>query len=131
MAKAHEALGNRDKAEKFWNESSSTERARGDQRYYQAFSLRKLGKQEDAEQIFRDLIESGKEALGRTSSKIDFFAKFGEQQSQRSRLSDAHYLAGLGYLGLNEKDKARQEFNKALEAGPDHLGAKSMLARMD
>ena len=138
IAKAYEALGVRDKAEKFWAESSSAERTRGalrkesqGQRYYQALSLQKLGGEDNAEEIFRDLIESGKETLERTSSKIDFFAKFGEQQSQRSRLADAHYMAGLGYLGLNEKDKARQEFNKALEAGPDHLGAKTMLAQSD
>jgi Tfp pilus assembly protein PilF len=36
-------------------------------------------------------------------------------------------MAGLGYLGLNETEKARQEFNQALEASPDHLGAKTML----
>jgi tetratricopeptide (TPR) repeat protein len=130
-AAAYEALGERDKAEKFWAESSSAERMRGAQRYYKALSLRKLGRNEDVEEIFRDLVKSGNDALQQTSSQIDFFAKFGEQQSQRSRLASAHYMAGLGYLGLNEKDKARQEFNQALEAGPDHLGAKTMLAQLD
>jgi tetratricopeptide (TPR) repeat protein len=133
IAAAYEALGDRQKAEEFWTESSSAGRPRGGrsvQRYYRALSLRKLGKNEDVEEIFRDLIKSGNEALERTSSQIDFFAKFGEQQSQRSRLADAHYMAGLGYLGLNEKDNARREFNQALEAGPDHLGAKTMLAQI-
>ncbi|MFC1795364.1 hypothetical protein ACFL3Q_17480, partial [Planctomycetota bacterium] len=101
------------------------------QRYYQALSLQKLGKNEDVEEIFRDLVKSGNEALEQTSSQIDFFAKFGQQQSQRSRLADAHYKAGLGYLGLNEKDKARRQLNQALEAGPDHLGAKTMLAQLE
>jgi len=135
IATAYEALGERDNAEKFWTESSSSSgrRSRGGrntQQYYQALSLAKLGKKEDVKEMFQDLVESGKEALGRTSSQIDFFAKFGEQQSQRSRLANAHYMAGLGYLGLNEKDKARQEFNQALEASPDHLGAKTMLAQI-
>jgi tetratricopeptide (TPR) repeat protein len=135
IATAYEALGDRDNAEKFWTESSSSSprRSRGGrntQQYYQALSLQKLGKKEDVEGMFQDLVESGKEALGRTSSQIDFFAKFGEQQSQRSRLANAHYMAGLGYLGLNEKDKARQEFKQALEASPDHLGAKTMLAQI-
>ena len=133
IAAAYEALGDKQQAEKFWTESSSAGRPRGGrgaQRYYQALSLRKLGKNEDVEEIFRDLVKSGNEALEQTSSQIDFFAKFGEQQSQRSRLANAHYMAGLGYLGLNEKDNARREFNQALEAGPDHLGAKTMLARI-
>jgi tetratricopeptide (TPR) repeat protein len=130
IATAYEALGDHQNAEKFWTESSSAGRLRGrqsTQRYYQALSLQKLGKKENVEEIFKDLVESGNEALQRTSSNIDFFAKFGEQQSQRSRLANAHYMAGLGYLGLNEKDKARQEFKQALEASPDHLGAKTML----
>jgi tetratricopeptide (TPR) repeat protein len=134
IATAYETLGDRENAEKFWTESSSAGRSRGGrstQRYYQALSLRKLGKNEDVEEIFGDLVKSGNEALQRSSSQIDFFAKFGEQQSQRSRLADAHYMAGLGHLGLNEKDKARQEFNQALEAGPDHLGAKTMLAQLE
>jgi len=134
IARAYEALGDHQKAEKFWTESSSAGRPRGGrstQRYYQALSLRKLGSSENVEEIFQDLVKSGKEALERTSSQIDFFAKFGEQQSQRSRLADAHYMAGLGYLGLNEKDNARREFNQALDAGPDHLGAKTMLAQLD
>jgi len=132
-ATAYDALGDKDQAEKFWTESSSAGRPRGGrnvQRYYQALSLRKLGKNEDVEEIFQELVKSGNEALQRSSSQIDFFAKFGEQQSQRSRLANAHYTAGLGYLGLNEKDKAREEFNQALEAGPDHLGAKTMLAQL-
>jgi tetratricopeptide (TPR) repeat protein len=135
IATAYEALGDRDNAEKFWTESSlssprRSRRGRNIQRYYQALSLQKLGKKENVEGIFQNLVESGKEALGRTSSQIDFFAKFGEQQSQRSRLANAHYMAGLGYLGLKEKDKARREFNQALEASPDHLGAKTMLAQI-
>ena len=131
IATAYEALGDKGQAEKFWNESSSAERSRGTQRYYQALSLQRLGRKENVVEIFQDLVKSANESLERTSSQIDFFAKFGEQQSQRSRLADAHYMAGLGYLGLNEKDKARQEFNQALEAGPDHLGARTMLAQLD
>ena len=133
IATAYEALGDHQNAEKFWIESSSAGRPRGGrsvQRFYQALSLQKLGKKENVEEIFQDLVESGNEALQRTSSNIDFFAKFGEQQSQRSRLANAHYMAGLGYLGLNEKDKARQEFKQALEASPDHLGAKTMLTKL-
>jgi tetratricopeptide (TPR) repeat protein len=136
IATAYDALGDKEQAVKFWTESSSSSggRSRGGrsaQRYYQALSLAKLGKKENVEEMFRDLVNSANEQLERTSSQIDFFAKFGEQQSQRSRLADAHYMAGLGYMGLNEKDKARQEFNQALESGPDHLGAKTMLAQLN
>ncbi len=48
----------------------------------------------------------------------------------RSRLSDAYYLAALGYLGLNDTDKARQELTEALRISPDHLMAKITIATM-
>ena len=49
--------------------------------------------------------------------------------AQRIQAADAHYLIGLGQLGLNAKDKARQEFSLALQASPDHWAAKTALAR--
>jgi hypothetical protein len=42
----------------------------------------------------------------------------------------AHYVAGLGYAGLGEKEKARGEFAAALAAMPDHLGAKLALGNL-
>jgi tetratricopeptide (TPR) repeat protein len=137
---AYEALGDQENAGKFWQESASAEppRIRGiggvsdgsAQFYYQALSLRKLGENEKAEAIFRQLVERGNEALQR-APKIDFFAKFGEQQSQRARVAMAHYIAALGHLGLNEKADARRELTLALQASPDHLGARTALAELD
>ena len=43
--------------------------------------------------------------------------------AQRAQVADAHYLIGLGQLGLNHQDQARQEFSLALEASPDHYAA--------
>ena len=72
------------------------------------------------------MIESGNNSLDRGAS-ADFFSKFGERQSQRSRVASAHYIVGLGRLGLGETEKAKDEFNQALKARPDHLGAKMAL----
>jgi len=44
---------------------------------------------------------------------------------------EAHYLAGLGHLGLGESAEARTAFTKALETSPDHLGAARALAGND
>jgi len=41
----------------------------------------------------------------------------------RIRTATAHYIAGLGYAGLGQKDKARQEFDAALAGLPDYLSA--------
>ena len=94
--------------------------------YYRAMSLKKLGENEKAAAIFKQLVDSGNEMVDRRSGS-DFFSKFGERQSQRTRLASAHYIAGLGHLGLGETEKAKEEFNQALKAKPDHLGAKLTL----
>jgi hypothetical protein len=51
----------------------------------------------------------------------------GERLSPRARQALAHYVAGLGHLGLGEQDKADEEFKLALQSSPDHLGAKTAL----
>jgi hypothetical protein len=38
-----------------------------------------------------------------------------------------HYSAGLGYAGLGNKSKAKEEFTAALAASPDFLSAKIAL----
>ncbi len=138
---AYEALGDPPKARGFWRESSANLPQTGSDDvlpptdgsvllYYKALSLRKLGQKEKAEVLFQSLVRSGEKALQQNPT-VDFFAKFGEQQSQRSRLAMAHYLAGLGYLGLNDKEKTKQELNLSLQASPDHLGAKTALAEIN
>lgn len=100
------------------------------QTYYQGLSMQKLDRNEDAKEIFRELIDSANQAL-EGAPQIDFFAKFGAQQSERARVANAHYIAGLGYLGLNQRDDAVKEFTAALQISPDHLGAKTSLAGLD
>jgi tetratricopeptide (TPR) repeat protein len=138
---AYEALGEEDKAIESWTDTADSSGSRRRRRwfggprgsagqYYRGLSLIKLGRNQEAEEIFQSLIELAQRSL-KEAPQLDFFAKFGEQQSQRSRLANAHYLMGLGHLGLDQKDKAREEMTKALKISPDHLGAKSILARLD
>ena len=67
-------------------------------------------------------MKAGEEQLTKGEA-ADYFAKFGEKQSERVRQANAHYLSGLGQLGLGEKVKAEAEFKQALELHPAHLGA--------
>jgi tetratricopeptide (TPR) repeat protein len=99
-------------------------------RYYQARSLEKLGEEQKAAQIYQALLKSGAEGMKETST-VDYFAKFGERQSRRARLANAHFTLGLGYLGTNDRVKAKQEFAQALEQSPDHLAAKTNLSTLD
>ena len=42
------------------------------------------------------------------------------------RQANAHYVIGLGQLGLGEKKKAGVSFQKALELHPAHIGAREL-----
>jgi len=135
---AWEALGELPKARAHWQKAAAVDlrpaRAAGGelavQSYYRARALEKLGRTQQARPIYEELVRRATQTLQQTSPEIDFFASFGEQQSQRSRLAGAHYVKGLGHLGLAEADKARQEFEAALRYMPDHLGARTQLANL-
>ena len=52
------------------------------------------------------------------------------RQPVRSNAAMAHYNAGLGYIGLGNKSKAREELNTALTLSPDYLNAKITLDQL-
>jgi tetratricopeptide (TPR) repeat protein len=95
--------------------------------YYQALATRKLGQEQQATALFRSLIRSGTQALN-AKRETDFFAKFGDAASENSRRAQAHYIRGLGHLGLGEKAEAQREFGEALQLNPAHTNAKVELA---
>jgi tetratricopeptide (TPR) repeat protein len=137
---AQDALGQKDAARATWKECSAELPHVGADDilpttdrtvllYYQASALGKLGESARAKELFSRLVKSGERALSQ-GDKVDFFAKFGEQQTQRGRLAQAHYVSGLGYAGLEDTAAAKREFTRALELSPDHLGAKTALAQL-
>jgi len=97
--------------------------------YYQALALQELGEADRAKTLFQQLVEAGTQSLANVSNPTP--TDSGVSPMQRARMADAHYLTGLGQLGLNETDKARQEFSLALQASPDHWAAKAALAGTD
>ncbi len=140
---AYDGMGERKKAGEFWNKGAlpadpeASRRpgmaeglpASGTQSYYRALCLQKLGQGDKARGIFEDLVKSGQGAL--RESPAGTTAATGSarrQQSPRSRMATAHYVTGLGYLGLGEREKAKDELTQALRTSPDHLGARTELA---
>jgi tetratricopeptide (TPR) repeat protein len=139
---AEEALGDRSAARNTWqavvNAKVPESRAGGNaaaveqavQRYHQALALRKLGDPGRAELALRELLTAVQGALAEAPAEIDYFSSYGRQDSGRSRVADAHYIAGLGHLGLGAVSEARAAFGKALLVSPDHLGARLALDGM-
>ncbi len=135
---AHEANGDSQRSHEIFQQVAGLELRRptgsrsisvnqGIQLYFQATSLQKLGSEEEAEILFREIRRAGETMLADLPAGVGYFSSFGEAQSERSRLASAHYLKGLGHLGLGQGEMARLQFETALEARPDHLGARMQL----
>ena len=135
----YQAMGDAKQASQYWRKSADFEPGaprpkrhavegitqRDIQSYYQALSLRKLGQTEKADAILKDLVATANLALQHKSGANPSVSNV---RTGRAKQAEAHYAAGLGYLGLNDTQKAKAELSKALEASPDHAGARSALA---
>jgi tetratricopeptide (TPR) repeat protein len=97
--------------------------------YYQAMALMNLGQEDRARKIFELLLATGINALG-TAPDMEASSQSYVPAAQRAQVADAHFLVGLGQLGLDKRDEARQEFLLALKASPDHYAAMKALSDM-
>jgi len=120
---AYEALGEKEKAKSYFEKSASQELRRvGTVSYYQGLSWQKLGNRQKSDEIFRKLVDEGTQML-ESSDEPDFFAKFGERSTGNARLSNARLLVGLGYKGLGETDKAKENLELAVGLSVSNLWA--------
>ncbi len=126
----YEAMDDTKKAKRYYEDVVAMEYGVSEMSYYQGLALRKLGQEEKANRIFEGLIDLGKQRL-QAATALDFFAKFGERQSEMRRRAQAHYLLGLGYLGRGDEEEARTQFKKSLEMNLNHLWAKQQLVWLD
>jgi tetratricopeptide (TPR) repeat protein len=101
--------------------------------YYRGQALKKLGRPEEAKPLFEALIDRGTGELAEieTSSGISFFAKFGDLTTDEIRRSNAHYLVGLGYLGLEDRARAKAEFDEAARLDIYNLWAGVLSSLLD
>ncbi len=120
---AFEALGDQSKADKNYN-LSTEEVLKGDNytRYYQGLSYLKVGNKNKANEYFNALIEEGKKVIDQ-GSEVDFFAKFGELESENVQLSNAYLNIGLGYKGLGDHKLADDNLRKSVELSASNLWA--------
>jgi tetratricopeptide (TPR) repeat protein len=103
----------------------------GEQQYYKTLAKEKLGNKEGNDAVFKNLITSATADLKRPEGTQDNIpSQYSRRQSGRSGAATAHYNAGLGYAGLGNKAKAREEFNAALASTPDYINAKIALDQL-
>ena len=121
---AYEGSGDAQKAADSWKRAVSPPgriAAGGTaQPYYRGLAFQKLGQPEKAQALFQGLVQSGENALQRPVPPA----------GARARTANAHYLAGLGYLGLQDQVQAKAELTQAVQISPDLVGARTALASL-
>ena len=69
--------------------------------------MQELGQKEKADGILKDLVASGTKRIS-GEGDVDFFAKFGEQQTRQGQRATAHYELGLGLLGQGRARRSQE-----------------------
>ena len=131
LGTAYESSGETDKAREAFEDAvgKRLNTQLSENYFFKAEALQKLGREKEAQEIFSGLISLGKSRL--EGQEMDFFAKFGEQQTADDMKADAYYLMGLGYLGKGMKSDARREFEAAVRLNRNHVWAAAMLERLN
>jgi tetratricopeptide (TPR) repeat protein len=99
--------------------------------YYQGFAYQKLGQPEMAQALFKGLVQSGQNELQQSAPPASGHGgRAGRAGSPRARTANAHYITGLGYLGLRDWVHAKAELTQAVQISPDLVGARTALASL-
>ncbi len=96
--------------------------------FYQGMARRALGRVDEADAIFKSLVNYGRDHMD-DAVQMDYFAVslpdflvFDTDLQARNRLH-CHFIIGLGWLGLGNQAEAQRAFDTVLAQQPDHLGA--------
>jgi tetratricopeptide (TPR) repeat protein len=131
IGRAYVALGKDDEAKKLFRMAAETTGRTNLMSYYKGLSLNDINEKAKAREIFQSLVDEGEKRLNPEGTQnSDFFAIFGERESDNSRKSMAFTLRGLGYKGLNNPEKAKEDLQKAVELSAGNLWAVQELKDM-
>ncbi|MCC9074633.1 DUF5107 domain-containing protein [Litorilinea aerophila] len=135
---AYEGLGDGEQAQAYWRQAATglseptSPMYYNDQPpemiFYQGLAQRKLGREEQAQNIFHRLVDYGRTHLD-DQVQMDYFAVslpdflvFDDDLNRRNRIH-CHFMMALGYLGLGEVDAAQEHFDQVLALDASHVGA--------
>ena len=120
-----EKMGNKKKAETFFQKALAPRDIEdmgpvNEYLYYNGMALQKLGRSKEAKKLFLNMLS---DAQNKKEGSISL-EQFGVQQSEDFQTATNHYLAGLAYEGLGEKEKSKVEFATALKFNPNLIWSK-------
>lgn len=142
MGCAFDALNQKENAIQSWKEVAASDTVikqpakirgignRQTMRYFAAMARLKLDPKADVRNTFSELSDKDKNMTTKDSGDKDYQFISAKTLSSLDEKALPHYLSGLGFLGLGNKTKAKEEFNAALQISPDFLSAKIELNQL-
>ena len=104
--------------------------------YYSAMALRRLGREEEATELCKEILEYSA-ILSQEPPKIDYFATslpamllFNEDLSLRNRIQ-ALFLEAQALVGLGQTAQARQKLDEVLSLDPSHAAAVDIVDELE
>ena len=123
---AYELAGNKKIAKEYFNKAVKATSKDPGNLYYKAMAYQKLKQQKAAEPLLDEILRIGEERV-ESSGEVDFFAKFGDDQTDMQRKANAYYLLGLAYMGKSETSLAKEYFEKSASLDVSQLWARIYL----
>lgn len=126
IADAYERSGDRAKAKQNYKKAAEVNVRKTNYRYWQGLALRKLGRNGEAESLFRALAGSGREGI--VDHVVNFYGAEGTTgDTVESINTKAYYTLGLGESGLGNKAEAARCFAESKKLDKYNLWAGVML----
>ena len=112
-----------------YEKSAAVETLRTEYCYWKALSLRKLGREAEAQTIGERLVRDNAKGAATCADYVDFFDYEGNRYgtTKDAKNATAAYRRGLGRLLLGDEEGAKADFAAALELKPDFLWAREMM----
>ena len=115
LGAAHEALGNADEARRRFAAAVAKERRGTALAYWQGQAYRMLGREKEARAMFDDLVRAGERAdRERRGSRL--LRQVRRPAKRSDARAQAHYLIGLGLLGLGKRRARRRSSRRRSSA---------------
>jgi tetratricopeptide (TPR) repeat protein len=143
LGMACHAAGDLDAAAKYWQTAAAfsgdfqqmSVKSFSEMTWYQALSLRQLGRKKKAERLLRELLAYAKK-LEKTTAKIDYFATslptmlLFEDDLQRRQTVTATFLRAQAQLGLGNAEKGKTLLKKVLRMDQNHAMAADLMTQV-
>ncbi|MDH6306451.1 tetratricopeptide (TPR) repeat protein [Parabacteroides sp. PF5-5] len=130
MGEAYKKMGDTEKAKQCFETAAGAQthrwRAVSEDVFFKALAMRESGQTSEANKLMANLKEEVNKQLN-SSAVVDEYSKFGEDGSRAERLANLNYLNGLVHWYEGDQNKAKADFQKAVQMNQNMIWPKQLL----